>query len=78
MSSVALENLRNELRLDPVSALATQCTRTATATVTARTLLRKVAFWQRTVAVFFGFVFLLNLTNIEFSKGIPRLNTKLL
>ena len=28
-SPVALENLRNELRSDPVSALATQCTRTA-------------------------------------------------
>ena len=31
--SLALENLRNELRSDPVSPLATQCTRTATATV---------------------------------------------
>ena len=32
-SHLALENLRNEMRSDPVSALATQCTRTATATV---------------------------------------------
>ena len=76
MSSVALENLRNELRLDPVSALATQCTRTATETVTARTLRREVAFRQRNVASFFGFVFLLNLTIVDFSKRIPRLNTE--
>ena len=76
MSPVALENLRNELSLDPVSALATQCTRTATATVTVRTLLRREALWQRTMASFFGSAFLLNLTNVEFSKGIPRLNTE--
>ena len=31
--TVQVKNLRNELRLDPVSALATQCTRPATATV---------------------------------------------
>ena len=31
--TVQVKNLRNELRLDPVSALATQWTRTATATV---------------------------------------------
>ena len=33
MSPVSLENLRNELRSDPVSALATQCTSTTTVTV---------------------------------------------
>ena len=33
MNPVAFENLRSELQSDPVSALATQCTRTATASV---------------------------------------------
>ena len=48
------ENLQNELRLDPVSALAAQCTRTETVTVTLRTLLREVVFgneqWLRSLA----------------------------
>ena len=66
MSPVALD-LRNELHSDPVSALATQlvyedcdCDR-----VTACTLLHEVAFWQRTMASFFGFVFILDSTNVE-------------
>ena len=43
MSPVAVENLRNEMRPDPVPALATQCTRIP---------LCEVAFRQRTMASF--------------------------
>ena len=43
MSPVALENLRNEMRPDPVPALATQCTRIP---------LHEVAFRQRAMASF--------------------------
>ena len=67
MSPVALD-LRNELRSDQVPALATQsvyedCDCDC---VTVCTLLPEVAVWQRTMALFFGFVFILDSTNVEF------------
>ena len=43
MSPVSLEDLRNEMRPDPVPALATQCKKIP---------LREVAFWQQTMASF--------------------------